>query len=92
MDLIKLAEDLHLTETKTYKYRISEHRKDESTIYGYMVERYNKNHNIVCSITISHSLLSQIMLRKDLAEAWVAQINSKFDKTEWRLLNKKDGK
>lgn len=84
MDLIKLAEDLGLEETKEYKYRI---RPEENSRGYYYIERLNKGNGFLCSIAVSDTML--LSLREGLIEEFASLLHNNFNSAENKALIKR---
>lgn len=80
MDLIKLAEDLGLEETKEYKYRI----RPIEDCRGYYIERLNKGNGFLCSIAVSDTMLQS--LREGLIEEFASLLHNNFNSVENKAL------
>lgn len=83
MDLIKLAEDLGLKETKEYKYRI---RRKEGC-RGYYIERFNKGNGFMCSMAISDTLLES--LRDGFIKDFASLLHNDFNSIERKAIKAK---
>lgn len=81
MDLIKLAEDLGLEETKEYKYRI---RPIKGRRGYYYIERLNKRNGFLCSISVSDTMLQSLL--KGHIEEFTSLLNNNFNSAENKAL------
>lgn len=82
MDLIKLAEDLGLEETKEYKYRI---RPIENCRGYYYIERLNKENGFLCSIRVSDTMILH-SLREGLIKEFASLLHNNFNSAENKAL------
>lgn len=83
-DPLTLAESFGLKETPKYRYLIYA----DSPLY-IVVQRVNKEHHVVCKITLSKELFDGMSNDENLKNQIMTAWNNQFDIAEQRLLQGK---